>query len=102
VSLACVLNYVIQDPAGEFNMSDRFEGTARELGGRVQQTVGDAVGDAKTQADGLYNQAAGKAQQAWGQAQEATDQVSDVIRAQPLIAAGIALGIGYILGRLTA
>lgn len=83
-------------------MSDRLEGTAREMGGRVQQTVGEAVGDAKTQADGVYNQAAGRAQQVWGQAQEATDQVSSAIRAQPLVAAAIALGIGYMLGRLTA
>jgi uncharacterized protein YjbJ (UPF0337 family) len=83
-------------------MNDGFEGTAREMGGRVQQTVGEAVGDTKTQADGLYNQAAGRAQQVWGQAQEATDQVSGAIRAQPLIATAIAVGIGYLLGRLTA
>jgi uncharacterized protein YjbJ (UPF0337 family) len=83
-------------------MNDRFEGTAREMGGRVQQTVGEAVGDAKTQAEGLYNQAAGKAQQVWGQAQEASDQASSAIRAQPLLATAIALGIGYLLGRLTA
>ena len=83
-------------------MSDSLQGTAREMGGRVQRKVGEAVGDAKTQADGLYNQAAGTAQQMWGQAQDATDQVSDTIRAQPLIAAAVAVGIGYILGRLTA
>jgi uncharacterized protein YjbJ (UPF0337 family) len=88
--------------AGEFSMSDNLQGTAREMGGRVQRKVGEAVGDAKTQADGLYNQAAGTAQQMWGQAQEATDQVSGAIRAQPLIAAAVAVGIGYILGRLTA
>jgi len=83
-------------------MSDNFEGTAREMGGRVQRKVGEAVGDAKTQADGLYNQAAGTAQQVWGHAQETTNQVSGAIRAQPLVAAAVALGIGYILGRLTA
>jgi uncharacterized protein YjbJ (UPF0337 family) len=83
-------------------MSDSLQGTAREMGGRVQRKVGEAVGDSKTQADGLYNQAAGTAQQMWGQAQEATDQVSDAIRAQPLIAAAVAVGIGYLIGRLTA
>lgn len=83
-------------------MSDKFEGTAREMGGRMQETVGRTVGDAKTQADGLYNQATGRAQQAWGQAQEVTEQTSEIIRAQPLVAALVALGIGYILGRLTA
>jgi len=83
-------------------MSDRLQGAAREMGGRVQQQVGEAVGDAKMQADGLYNQALGTAQQMWGQAQDATEQVSGAIRAQPLVAAAVAVGIGYILGRLTA
>jgi uncharacterized protein YjbJ (UPF0337 family) len=76
-------------------MSDRLEGAARDLGGRVQETVGTMTGDTKTQADGLYNQAAGQAQQTVG-------QVSDVIKAQPIAAVVIAVGIGYILGRLTA
>jgi uncharacterized protein YjbJ (UPF0337 family) len=82
-------------------MSDTIQGTAREMGGRVQRKVGEAVGDAKTQADGMYNQAAGTAQQMWGQAQGATEQLSGSIRAQPLISAAIALGIGYLLGRLS-
>lgn len=81
-------------------MNDRFEGTAREMGGRVQAKVGEAVGDAKTQAEGLYNQAAGAMQQVAGQAQDATEQLSGMIRAQPLIAAATALGVGYLLGRL--
>ena len=54
-------------------MSDRLEGTAREFGGRVQQTVGEFAGDAKTQANGMYNQAA-------GQAQQQVARLSDVIR----------------------
>jgi len=77
------------------NMSDRIQGTAREFGGRVQETVGNVAGDTKTQAQGLYNQAAGQAQQTAG-------QVSDLIRAQPLVSALVALGIGYVLGRLTS
>ena len=40
-------------------MSD-VPGTAREMGGRVQEKVGELTGDAKTQAEGLYNQAAGQ------------------------------------------
>jgi uncharacterized protein YjbJ (UPF0337 family) len=43
-------------------MSD-VPGTAREMGGRVQEMVGELTGDAKTQAEGLYNQAAGQTQQ---------------------------------------
>ncbi len=76
-------------------MNDRVEGTAREFGGRVQETVGNVTGDSKTQAQGLYNQAAGQAQQAAG-------QFSDVIKSQPITASLIALAIGYVLGRLTA
>jgi uncharacterized protein YjbJ (UPF0337 family) len=76
-------------------MSDRIEGTARDLGGRVQEGIGNLTGDAKTQAEGMYNQAAGQAQQAVG-------QVGDLIKAQPVAAVVIAAGIGYILGRLTA
>jgi uncharacterized protein YjbJ (UPF0337 family) len=76
-------------------MNDRLEGTAREFGGRVQETVGNVTGDSKTQAEGLYNQAAAQAQQAAG-------QVSDLIKAQPIVATLLAVGFGYILGRLTA
>jgi uncharacterized protein YjbJ (UPF0337 family) len=75
-------------------MNDGFEGAAREMGGRVQQTVGEAVGDAKTQASGLYNQAA-------GQAQQQVARLSDVIKDQPIASALVAVGIGYLLGRFT-
>ena len=43
-------------------MSD-FRGTAREMAARAQEKVGEVTGDAKPQAEGLYNQAAGRAQQ---------------------------------------
>jgi uncharacterized protein YjbJ (UPF0337 family) len=76
-------------------MNDSYEGAAREMGGRVQQTIGDAIGDAKTQASGLYNQAA-------GQAQQQAARLSDIIKEQPLAAALVAAGIGYLLGRLTS
>ena len=76
-------------------MSDSIQGSAREMGGRVQETAGKMMGDAKTQADGRDNQAAGQAQQAMG-------QVTGMVRDQPLTATIIALGIGYIIGRLTA
>ena len=76
-------------------MSDRLEGTAREFGGRVQQKVGEFAGDAKTQANGLYNQAAGHAEQQ-------VTKLSDVIKDQPITSALVAIGIGYLLGRFTA
>jgi uncharacterized protein YjbJ (UPF0337 family) len=76
-------------------MSEKLEGMARDMGGRIQETVGEAIGDTRTQARGMYNQAA-------GQAQEQVARLSEVIRDQPLTAALVALGLGYILGRLTA
>jgi uncharacterized protein YjbJ (UPF0337 family) len=76
-------------------LDDRLAGTARDFGGRVQETVGNMTGDTKTQAEGLYNQAAGQAQQTAG-------QVSELIKTQPIVATLIAVAFGYILGRLTA
>jgi uncharacterized protein YjbJ (UPF0337 family) len=40
---------------------DRIAGTARNVGGKVQEGFGRVTGDAKSQADGLVNQAAGAA-----------------------------------------
>jgi uncharacterized protein YjbJ (UPF0337 family) len=76
-------------------MNDRVEGTVREFAGRVQEAAGEVAGDGKTQAQGLYNQAA-------GQAQQATAQFADVVKAQPILASLVALGVGYVLGRLTS
>jgi uncharacterized protein YjbJ (UPF0337 family) len=74
-------------------MSD-FRGTAREMAGRVQEKVGEVTGDAKTQAEGLYNQAAGRAQQQ-------VARLSDVIKDQPIAAVVLAVAVGYLFGRLT-
>jgi ElaB/YqjD/DUF883 family membrane-anchored ribosome-binding protein len=53
------------------------------------------AGDAKTQSEGLYNQAA-------GQAQQQVARLSDVIKDQPIAAVVIAVAVGYLLGRLTS
>ena len=71
-----------------------FRGTVRDVGGRVQEKVGDFAGDAKTQAQGLYNQASGQAEQQMA-------RLSDVIRDQPITSTLVAIGIGYLLGRFT-
>jgi ElaB/YqjD/DUF883 family membrane-anchored ribosome-binding protein len=65
------------------------------MAGRAQETAGNLAGDAKTQAQGLYNQAT-------GQAQDAAGQLGEMIRSQPLVSALVALGIGYVIGRLTS
>jgi uncharacterized protein YjbJ (UPF0337 family) len=74
-------------------MSD-FEGRARDMAGRVQEKAGELTGNAKAQAEGLYNQAA-------GQAQQQVARLSDVIKDQPIPAILIAAAAGYLLGRLT-
>ncbi|HEX3349759.1 MAG TPA: CsbD family protein [Acetobacteraceae bacterium] len=72
---------------------NRVTGTAKEMYGRAQETVGDIVGDAKTQARGKLNQAR-------GQAEDTIGQVKDYAREQPLTAILIGVGVGYLLGRL--
>ena len=71
-----------------------FGGAARNAAGRAQEAVGEAAGDARRRAEGLYNQAAGEAQQQ-------IVRLGDVIKEQPIVSVLIALGIGYLLGRLT-
>lgn len=73
--------------------TNTISGTARDYAGRAQETLGSAVGDAKTRAQGAYNQG-------YGEVQHAAGQASDAIREQPLTAALIALGVGFVLGRL--
>ncbi|MGA9950352.1 MAG: CsbD family protein [Xanthobacteraceae bacterium] len=47
---------------------NRLEGTARNLGGKIQEGVGRVTGDTKTQAEGVANEVRGKAQDLYGQA----------------------------------
>jgi uncharacterized protein YjbJ (UPF0337 family) len=48
---------------------DRFAGTAKNVGGRVEQGFGRATGDMKTEVEGKMKQATGAAQAAsrWSQ-----------------------------------
>jgi uncharacterized protein YjbJ (UPF0337 family) len=45
-------------------------GTARNVGGKVEEGVGRATGDVKTQIQGKLNQAAGAAQELYGQTED--------------------------------
>ena len=73
--------------------SDRIIGAGRQMAGEAQEGVGNLIGDARTQARG-------KANQVQGQAQNAMGSLEDYIRDQPMQAALIAVGIGWLLGRL--
>jgi uncharacterized protein YjbJ (UPF0337 family) len=87
---------------------NRLEGTARNLGGKIQEGVGRATGDTKTKAEGLMNQAAGTAQDLYGQTADAARHTATTLDAwlrnsietQPYTTAVVALGIGWLLGRL--
>ena len=76
---------------------NEFEGTIRDLGGKVQDAVGGLTGDTETQAKGKWNQAAGKAQQTFGQA---ADEIRDNVTNSPLAALAVVGGIFFALGFL--
>jgi uncharacterized protein YjbJ (UPF0337 family) len=97
-------------------------GAARNLAGKTQETVGQLVGDAKTRAEGLAGQAKGVAQELYGRASEGASQIADAakettagaqqtassfenslrstIETQPYTAVFLALGLGWLLGRM--
>jgi len=94
---------------------DSVVGTAKNLGGKAQESVGRAMGDAKMQADGLINQAAGTAQELYGQVKDgaseaaeavmqgaasAEDYVRQTIEKRPYTIAVVALCAGWLLGRI--
>jgi uncharacterized protein YjbJ (UPF0337 family) len=56
---------------------DRIVGSAKDIGGKLEGAVGDATGDAKTQASGRAREAAGTAQDLYGQAKDAARSVGD-------------------------
>ena len=49
---------------------DQVKGKAKEDGGKIQETVGKAVGSSEQQAKGLNKQAEGKLQKGIGDAKE--------------------------------
>ena len=105
---------------------DRTSGTVHSIGGKTEDTVGSASGDARMQAQGKGDQIAAKAQEAFGGAKDAiasaatragaqasemggqvydkgtqaAEYVGGQIREQPVIAMFAAMGIGVLIGYL--
>ncbi len=94
---------------------DRVVGTARNLGGKAQEGLGRITGDAKSQVEGVVNQAAGAAQDLYGQAKEtasdaaqsvrqgamdAEDYIRHTIEKRPYTTAFVALCVGWLIGRM--
>jgi uncharacterized protein YjbJ (UPF0337 family) len=91
---------------------DRLSGTAKNVGGQLEEGVGRATGDVKTQ--GKARQFEGTIQDVYGQARdtaaeaaealrdassEAGDFLRTAIEERPYTTAAIALGIGFLIGR---
>jgi uncharacterized protein YjbJ (UPF0337 family) len=94
---------------------NRISGTARNIGGKVEEGFGRVTGDTKSQAEGMAKQVAGSAQDMYGQARDAASDMADTARdtatsfekwlrgtieTQPYTTALIAVGLGWILGRM--
>jgi uncharacterized protein YjbJ (UPF0337 family) len=87
---------------------DRISGTARNVGGKIEEGVGRLTGDAKTQFQGKLDQAAGAAQDLYGQTTDAARDTAatfdkwlrNTVETQPYTVAIAALGIGWLLGRM--
>jgi uncharacterized protein YjbJ (UPF0337 family) len=87
---------------------NRISGTTRNIGGKIEEGAGAVIGDARTQLQGKLDQASGAAQDLYGQAADAAREsgasfdkwLRTTIETQPYTAAAVALGIGWLLGRL--
>jgi uncharacterized protein YjbJ (UPF0337 family) len=95
----------------ENNMTDdRMAGTARNMGGKVQEGFGKVTGDAITELKGKANQAAGAAQDMYGQAadavketaSEAADYVAHIVKERPYTVAVCAFLAGWLISHLSA
>jgi uncharacterized protein YjbJ (UPF0337 family) len=101
---------------------NRIVGTAKNIGGKVQEGYGRVVSDAKVQAEGMANQVKGAAQDLYGQARDSASEMVNAagesaaaarqtvssfetslrqtIEMQPYAAVFVALGLGWLLGRM--
>lgn len=87
---------------------DRIQGAATNIGGKIKDAVGGALGDSGMQASGKADQAGGKLQNTYGSAKDAVndgastiaDQLEDFVHDQPVVALLSAATIGFLLARL--
>lgn len=93
---------------------NRVTGSAKNVGGKLEEGLGRATGDVKSQVQGQIKQVAGSAQDLYGQAKDSVgesvaavrkisgsveDTIRDYIETNPYTAAAIALGLGWLIGR---
>ena len=56
---------------------NRFEGAARQVGGKIERAVGSVTGDEKSQAEGYLDDTIGSAQRGFGRAKDAVRDIAD-------------------------
>jgi uncharacterized protein YjbJ (UPF0337 family) len=93
---------------------DRLSGSAKNIGGKVEEGFGRPTGDVKTQLQGKAKQMEGTLQDTYGQAKdsaadaaeamrekasEAGDFLRTMIEERPYTTAAIAVAIGFLIGR---
>ena len=92
-----------------------ISGTAKNIGGKLEEGFGRVSGDPKTQAEGIAKQVSGTAQEMHGEARDAASDIMgatrgtaasfekvlrNTIETQPYTSAMVALGIGWLLAHL--
>jgi uncharacterized protein YjbJ (UPF0337 family) len=93
---------------------DRISGTAKNLGGKVEEGIGRVIGDTRTEVAGKAKQVEGQLQDLYGQAAETAAQAAQAVREtaseaedfirttieqRPYTSAAVALAIGFLIGR---
>jgi uncharacterized protein YjbJ (UPF0337 family) len=82
---------------------DRVTGTAKSVGGKIEEGLGRVTGNTQTQLKGQPRQVAGAAEDLYGQAKDAAASFTDIlqrtIEQQPYTAVAIAVAVGWLLGR---
>jgi uncharacterized protein YjbJ (UPF0337 family) len=92
----------------------RATGAARNAAGKVEEAIGRATGDTKSQVRGAMDRAQGAAEDLYGQTRDAAsdataglrktalsfeDALRNTIEDKPYVAVAIALGLGWLIGR---
>src|SRR6059058_5653758 len=70
-------NRIRVEQGGTTMDKDLIAGSAKDVAGKVEGTIGDMAGDAKTQASGRAREAAGTVQNLYGQAKDAAREATD-------------------------
>lgn len=94
---------------------NRMAGTARNLGGKVEEGFGKVVGDTTRELKGKADQAVGAAQDLYGQAKDTASQAVDAakqgasevedyvrktIEERPYTVVAAALAVGWVIGHM--